>query len=78
MFVVRWADTSGATARVALKQIEMAGVEVRGAVLTMVDPSKHARYGFKDGVYYSKRLRDYGRRSKLVEDTSPNQVEVSL
>jgi Mrp family chromosome partitioning ATPase len=63
-FVVRWADTQDAIVRLALKEISSADAGVSGIVLTMVDPQKHARYGFTDGAFYSKRVRDYYRMAR--------------
>jgi hypothetical protein len=32
----------------------------------MVDPDKHARYGFIDGAFYSRRIRDYYGKAEPV------------
>ena len=65
-FVVRWANSRDAVVRLALKQIATTGRGVSGVVITMVDPEKHARYGFVDGAFYSKEIRDYYRAAEPI------------
>ncbi len=59
IFAVRWADTRREVAALALKQLTQAGARVAGVVLTMVDPKKHAKYGYGDSGYYYGRIKKY-------------------
>ena len=48
VLVVRWAKTGREVVSLAAKQLQEAGGRIAGAVLSMVDSKKHARYGFAD------------------------------
>lgn len=56
VFVVRWASTPREVVGLGIKQLRDAGGAVAGAVVSMVNVRKHARYGYGDsGYYYTSR-----------------------
>ncbi|MBK8176019.1 MAG: polysaccharide biosynthesis tyrosine autokinase [Rhodospirillales bacterium] len=59
ILVVGWAKTSRDVVGLAAKQLQEAGGNVAGAVLSMVDSKKHAKYGFADSAYYYGPVRRY-------------------
>lgn len=60
LFVVRWEETNAETARNALQHLLEVRASIAGAVLTLVDVKKHARYGYGDvGQYYGKYRKYY-------------------
>ncbi|MBK8175986.1 MAG: polysaccharide biosynthesis tyrosine autokinase [Rhodospirillales bacterium] len=59
VFAVRWGKTPREIARQGLKELLETGAVLSGTVLTMVDPTKHARYGFGDSGYYYKSVKSY-------------------
>jgi capsular exopolysaccharide synthesis family protein len=59
IFVVRWQKTRAETALVAVQQLHDAGADIAGAVLSMVDLKRHARYGYGDAGSYYAELRRY-------------------
>lgn len=59
VFVVRWAGTHRQTVIQAVKNLVDGGANVAGVVLSMVDPEKHARYGFGDSGYYDMAVKAY-------------------
>ena len=59
VFVVRWAETRREVAMAGLKQITDAGSQIAGVVLSMVNVSQHARYGYGDSGTYYGRYRKY-------------------
>ena len=59
IFVIRWAHTKKEVAALALKQIAKTGGHLAGVALSMVDPKKHAQYGFADSGYYSSNIKTY-------------------
>ncbi len=59
IFLIRWAETRREVAMTGLKQIENAGGDLAGVVLTNVNVKKHARYGYGDSGYYYGRNRKY-------------------
>ena len=59
VLVVRWAKTGREVVSLAAKQLQEAGGHIAGAVLSMVDSKKHARYGFADSAYYYGPVKRY-------------------
>jgi polysaccharide biosynthesis transport protein len=59
IFVVRWGKTHREVVRQSLRELLDTGAALGGIVLSMVDPDKHARYGFGDSGYYYKRVKSY-------------------
>ncbi|MBK8210278.1 MAG: polysaccharide biosynthesis tyrosine autokinase [Rhodospirillales bacterium] len=59
VFAVRWGRTPREIVHQGLKDLVETGAQVSGVVLTMVDPEKHARYGFGDSGYYYKGVKSY-------------------
>lgn len=58
VFVVRWNQTPREAAASALKELRLYNASVAGALLTVVDTTRQAKYGYGDGGYY------YGRYSR--------------
>jgi capsular exopolysaccharide synthesis family protein len=58
IFVVRWTNTPREAAQNAIKLLRYYEADIAGAVLTVVDMTKQAKYGYGDGGYY------YGRYSR--------------
>jgi len=59
VFAVRWGRTPREIVHQGLKDLVDTGAQVGGVVLTLVDPKKHARYGFGDSGYYYKGVKAY-------------------
>jgi capsular exopolysaccharide synthesis family protein len=59
IFVVRWGKTHREVVRQSLRELLDTGASLGGVVLSMVDPDKHARYGFGDSGYYYKGVKSY-------------------
>lgn len=59
LFVVRWGKTHREVVRQGLKELLGTGAPLAGTVLSMVDPNKHARYGFGDSGYYYRGVKSY-------------------
>jgi polysaccharide biosynthesis transport protein len=59
VFVVRWGRTHREVVCQGLKELLETGAHVSGVVISMVDPSKHASYGFGDSGYYYKGVKSY-------------------
>lgn len=59
IFVVRWGRTHREVVRQSLRELLDTGASLGGVVLSMVDPDKHARYGFGDSGYYYKGVKSY-------------------
>ncbi len=59
LFVVRWGKTHREVVRQGLKELLETGAPLAGVVLSMVDPEKHARYGFGDSGYYYRGVKSY-------------------
>lgn len=59
VLVVRWARTPRDVVGLAVKQLREARGDITGVVLSMVDPKKHAQYGFGDSAYYYGPVRRY-------------------
>ncbi len=64
LYVVRWEKTRRETAVAGIRQLMDAGAPVAGLVLSQVDVSKQARYGYRDSSYYYS----YDRTSKYYTD----------
>lgn len=63
VFVVRWASTSRKVVAAALEQLQRAGCDLAGVVLTQVNVKGHAKDGFSDSVLYTGKLKHYYRSS---------------
>ena len=59
LLAVRWGKTRCEVVKLAAKQMREAGCDISGIVLTMVNPRKHAQYGFADLAHYSSSIRRY-------------------
>ena len=59
VFVARWGETPRDAAQNAVKQLRDFGAPIAGAVLSMVDTAKQAKYGYGDGGYYYSRYSKY-------------------
>ncbi|MAM94875.1 MAG: capsular biosynthesis protein [Parvibaculum sp.] len=59
VFVVRWNETPRDAAQSALKELRQFDAKIAGAVLTIVDTARQARYGYGDGGYYYSRYSKY-------------------
>ncbi|MGH9957453.1 MAG: polysaccharide biosynthesis tyrosine autokinase, partial [Pyrinomonadaceae bacterium] len=61
LFIVRWAKTQREVVALAIKELTRSGTPPTGAVLSMVNAKKHARYGSADSAYYSRSVQRYYR-----------------
>lgn len=60
LFCLRWGQTMIGAAEDSVQALAEVGIEPAGAVLTMVDMKKHARYGYGDvGQYYTQSQKYY-------------------
>jgi exopolysaccharide transport family protein len=59
VFVIRWAKTNREMAALAMRQIDESNGYLAGAVLSMVDMRKNAKYGYGDSGYYSGAASSY-------------------
>jgi exopolysaccharide transport family protein len=60
VFVVRWQKTPLDAARIAIRELRHANVDVVGAVLSLVDTVSQAKYGYgASGYYYGRYTRYY-------------------
>ena len=59
LFVVRWNQTPLEAARNAVKELRQYNAPIAGAVLSMVDSSKQAKYGYGDSGYYYSHYSKY-------------------
>ncbi len=59
VFVVRWDETPRDAAIGAAKELRTYKADIAGAILTMVDTAKQAKYGYGDGGYYYRRYSRY-------------------
>jgi capsular exopolysaccharide synthesis family protein len=59
VFVVRWNETPRDAAQSALKELRQFDAKIAGAVLSVVDTTRQARYGYGDGGYYYSRYSKY-------------------
>lgn len=62
VFVVRWADTPRDAAQNAIKMLHYYEANLAGAVLSVVDMTRQAKYGYGDGGYYYGRYSHYYAR----------------
>ena len=58
VFVVRWAETPKEAAQSGVRELRNYGADIAGVVLSAVDTTKQAKYGYGDGGYY---YRSYSR-----------------
>jgi len=56
LFLIKWADTSRSTVLHSVQKLTMLNVNLTGVVLSHVDTSKYAKYGFTD---YSRQYGSY-------------------
>ncbi|MCE9649108.1 MAG: polysaccharide biosynthesis tyrosine autokinase [Parvibaculum sp.] len=59
VFVTRWSQTPRDAAQSAVKELRNFHADIAGAVLTVVDTAKQAKYGYGDGGYYYRRYSRY-------------------
>ncbi|MDO8421546.1 MAG: polysaccharide biosynthesis tyrosine autokinase [Parvibaculum sp.] len=59
VFVVRWTNTPRVAAHNAIKLLRYYDANLAGALLTVVDMSKQAKYGYGDGGYYYGKYNSY-------------------
>ncbi|PCJ59157.1 MAG: hypothetical protein COA65_06910 [Rhodospirillaceae bacterium] len=59
IFVIRWVNTRREVASMGIRQLTSGGAKLAGAVLSMVNVRKHARYGYGDSGYYYGASRKY-------------------
>ena len=59
VFVVRWNETPRDAAQNGVKELRQYDANIAGAVLSVVDTTKQARYGYGDGGYYYSRYSKY-------------------
>lgn len=60
IFCIRWGQNMIGAAEESIKALREVNIEPAGAVLTMVDMKKHARYGYGDlGQYYTQSQKYY-------------------
>ena len=59
IYTVKWDAVPREAVLSGLKQVAEAGVPVAGIVLTYVNVSSHARYGYGDSAYYYGRYKEY-------------------
>ena len=59
VFVVRWAETPKDAAKSGVKELRNYGADIAGVVLSIVDTTKQAKYGYGDGGYYYRRYSRY-------------------
>lgn len=58
VFVVRWGETPKEAALGGVRELKNFGADIAGVVMSIVDTTKQAKYGYGDGGYY------YGRYSR--------------
>lgn len=61
VYCVRWRDTSRSAVSSGLRILRGIGANVVGAVLTQVNLTSHARAGFSDSEFYSRKYSGYYR-----------------
>lgn len=59
VFVIRWDATPRDAAQSALKELRQYNASIAGAILSVVDTTRQARYGYGDGGYYYSRYSKY-------------------
>lgn len=59
LYVVRWQQTPRNVATAGIRQIEEAGGDLAGVVLSRVDVKKHAQYGYADSGSYAGTYGKY-------------------
>ena len=59
VFAVRWNETPRDAATSAVKELRAFKADIAGVILTVVDTSKQAKYGYGDGGYYYRRYSRY-------------------
>lgn len=59
VFVVRWAETPKDAAQGGVRELRNYGADIAGVVLSAVDTTKQAKYGYGDGGYYYRRYSRY-------------------
>ena len=59
VFVVRWAETPKEAAAGGVRELRNYSADIAGVVLSAVDATKQAKYGYGDGGYYYRRYSRY-------------------
>jgi polysaccharide biosynthesis transport protein len=59
VFLVRWANTRRETAVRGLHRVQEGGLDLAGAMLTMVDFDKYTKYRFGEFGHYYHRIEKY-------------------
>lgn len=59
VFVVRWSETPKDAAAGGVRELRNYGADIAGVVLSAVDTTKQAKYGYGDGGYYYRRYSRY-------------------
>lgn len=59
VFVVRWAETPKEAAAGGVRELRNYSADIAGVVLSAVDTTKQAKYGYGDGGYYYRRYSRY-------------------
>ena len=59
VYVVRWAETPKDAAKGGIRELKNYAADIAGIVLSAVDTTKQAKYGYGDGGYYYKRYSRY-------------------
>jgi len=59
VYVVRWALTPREAATGGIRELRNFNADIAGVVLSAVDTTKQAKYGYGDGGYYYKRYSRY-------------------
>ena len=59
VYVVRWAETPKEAAVSGIRELKNFNADIAGVVLSAVDTTKQAKYGYGDGGYYYKRYSRY-------------------
>ncbi len=67
VFAIRWAETKREMASLAMRQIVESNGFLAGAVLSMVDMKKNAKYGYGDSGFYSGAASSYYYRDRRTE-----------
>jgi Mrp family chromosome partitioning ATPase len=52
LFLIRWEKSARKKVMQGLRLLQVEGANVAGAIITRVNPRRHARYGYGDSAYY--------------------------
>jgi Mrp family chromosome partitioning ATPase len=59
LYVVRWQQTPRNVANAGIRQVQEAGGDLAGVVLSRVNVKKHAQYGYADSGSYAGTYGKY-------------------